>query len=266
MELLERVDLLADADELDRRAGHRAHGERRAAAGVAVHPGQHDAGDAERLVEGLGGVDRVLAGHRVDDEQRLGRVGRGADGSRTSSISAWLIESRPAVSRMTMSNPSRRPVSMARRAISTGVWPWHDRQARHAGPLGQLCELELRGRALRVEAGQQHPAAQPLMQAERELAGGGGLARALQPDHQHGDRRRGIEVERHRSRPAQLLDHHVVDDLHDLLAGADAVEHLGPERPLPDLADEVADHGQGHVGIEQREADLAQCLIRRRSR
>ena len=142
--------------------------------------------------------------------------------SRTSSISAWLIERRPAVSRMTMSKPSRRPVSIARRAISTGVWPGDDRQARHAGPLGELCQLELRRRALRVEAGQQHAAAQPLLQAQRDLAGGGGLARALQPDHQDGDRRRGVEVERHRSCPAQLLDHHVVDDLHDLLAGADA--------------------------------------------
>ena len=43
--------------------------------------------------------------------------------ARTSSISAWSIESRPAVSRMTTSKPSRRPASMARRAICTGVSP-----------------------------------------------------------------------------------------------------------------------------------------------
>ena len=52
MELLQRVDLLADADQLDRLAGDGAHRERRAAAAVAVDAGQHDAGDAEALVEG----------------------------------------------------------------------------------------------------------------------------------------------------------------------------------------------------------------------
>ena len=76
MERLERVELLADADQLDRPAGDRAHRQRRAAARIAVDPGQHDAGDAGALVEGLGDVDRVLAGHGVGDEQRLLRLGR----------------------------------------------------------------------------------------------------------------------------------------------------------------------------------------------
>ena len=44
MEILERVDPLADADQLDRLAGHRAHGQRGAAAAVAVDAGEHDAG------------------------------------------------------------------------------------------------------------------------------------------------------------------------------------------------------------------------------
>ena len=51
MEILERVHLLADAEKLDRLAGDRAHRQRRAAAPVAVHPGQHDAGEADPLVE-----------------------------------------------------------------------------------------------------------------------------------------------------------------------------------------------------------------------
>ena len=76
VEFLERVHLLAGADELDRLAGHGPHGERRAAAGIAVHAGQHDAGDAETSVEGAGGVDRVLAGEGVGDEQNLVRVRR----------------------------------------------------------------------------------------------------------------------------------------------------------------------------------------------
>ena len=48
IEILQRVELLADADQLDRLAGDGAHGQRRAAAPVAVDAGQHDAGDADR--------------------------------------------------------------------------------------------------------------------------------------------------------------------------------------------------------------------------
>ena len=87
MEFLQRIDLFAGADELDRLAGDGAHRERRAAAAVAVDAGQHDAGDADALVEGARGVDRVLAGERVGDEQHFVRVGRGLD-SAVSAISA----------------------------------------------------------------------------------------------------------------------------------------------------------------------------------
>ena len=40
-------------------------------AGVAVELGQHDAVEADAVEEGLRGVDRVLADHRVDDEEDL---------------------------------------------------------------------------------------------------------------------------------------------------------------------------------------------------
>ena len=51
MEGLEGIGLFADADELDGLAGDVADGEGRAAAGVAVHFGEDDAGEAEALVE-----------------------------------------------------------------------------------------------------------------------------------------------------------------------------------------------------------------------
>ncbi len=51
MEVLQRVHLLADADQLDRLAGDGAHRQRRAAAAVAVDARQHDAGEADALVE-----------------------------------------------------------------------------------------------------------------------------------------------------------------------------------------------------------------------
>jgi uncharacterized protein YbjT (DUF2867 family) len=74
-----------------------AHRQRRAAARVAVQLGQHDAGQRQRLLEGLGGVDRVLALHGVDDEQGLDRVQRGVQ-VLDLGISASSMARRPAVS------------------------------------------------------------------------------------------------------------------------------------------------------------------------
>ena len=79
MELLQRVHLLADADQLDRLAGDGAHRKRRAAAAVAVHAGQHEAGDADALVEVAREVDGVLAGQRIGDQQDFVRIGRPLD-------------------------------------------------------------------------------------------------------------------------------------------------------------------------------------------
>ena len=45
-------------------------------------------------------------------------------------------------------------------------------------------------------------------------------------------------------------------DLHDLLARAEALQHLLAERPLPDLGDEALDDLEIDVGLEQREPDL----------
>jgi hypothetical protein len=68
MERLERVGLLAHADEGDGPSRDVADGERGAAARIAVHLGEDDRVDADGLVELFGDRDGVLAGHRVDDE------------------------------------------------------------------------------------------------------------------------------------------------------------------------------------------------------
>ena len=73
IEGLDRVQFLARARELDRLAGDEAHGERRAAACIAVHPGEDDAGQRHFVGEALGDIDRVLTGQAVDHEQHFGR-------------------------------------------------------------------------------------------------------------------------------------------------------------------------------------------------
>ena len=57
---------------------------------------------------------------------------------------------------------------------------------------------------------------------------------------------------------AQHLDQLVVDDLDDLLAGLDAIEHVGSERALAHAGDEVLDDLEVDVRLEQGKANLAQ--------
>ena len=100
-ERLQRVEMLAGADELDRHAGDVLDREQRAAAGVAVELRHDDAVELQRLVERLGAVHRVLAGHAVDDEEHLVRLHAACRCATSWSISSSSIASRPAVSRMT---------------------------------------------------------------------------------------------------------------------------------------------------------------------
>ena len=73
MKGLERIGFFAHADEFQRLPGNGADRKRRAAAGIAIHLGKNDAGNAEALMELAGGLDRILAGHGVGDEQDFGR-------------------------------------------------------------------------------------------------------------------------------------------------------------------------------------------------
>jgi hypothetical protein len=49
--------------------------------------------------------------------------------------------------------------------------------------------------------------------------------------------------------------------VHHLLARLDRADHLFAGRRLPGAGDEVLDHRQGHVGVEQGQTDLAQGLV-----
>ena len=126
VEDVEVGELLAVGGEHDRLAGDRRDRQRGTTAGVAVELGEHDAVEADAVEEGLRGVDRVLADHRVDDEQDLVGLDRVADVA-ACCISSASMPSRPAVSTMTTSwsvrcglarSPSRATVDRVADAVA----------------------------------------------------------------------------------------------------------------------------------------------------
>jgi hypothetical protein len=52
-----------------------------------------------------------------------------------------------------------------------------------------------------------------------------------------------------------------VDDAHQRLAGLQRAQHLLAQRLFLDAGDEVAHHGQGHVGFQQGHAHFAQHVL-----
>src|SRR5258706_5809289 len=120
--------------------------------------------------------------------------------------------------------------------------------------LAERLQLIGGGRSVRVR-GDKERAAPLLDEVPGELGGRRRLARALQTDHRD-DRGITRQAERAVARAEQRHEL-VVDDLHDLLAGGQALQDLGPDRLLADAADEVLDDLEVDVGLEEAEPDLA---------
>ncbi len=76
MEILERVRLFADTDELDGLLGDAVDRQRGAAAGVTVELRQDDAGEVERLVKALRDLHGFLTRHAVGDKEDFVRTDR----------------------------------------------------------------------------------------------------------------------------------------------------------------------------------------------
>src|SRR5262245_14280806 len=93
-----------------------------------------------------------------------------------------------------------------------------------------------------------------------ELRGGRGLASAVEADQHDDDRRPSPEVERGGLLAEQALQL-AMHELDEVLLGAQAPQHLLAERVLLDRLDEVADDADVDVGLEEREADVAQRLL-----
>jgi hypothetical protein len=222
-------------------------------AGVAVELRQHDAVEGDAPGERLRHANRVLAGHRVEHEQHVGRP-RGV-AHRGELVHQRLVHVQPA------GRVEDDGVQLLRAGT---LEPLHDRldgvgallaEDGHLDLLAELLELVDRGRALQV-GGDEARLAAFLAQEQRELGRGGRLARALQAGEQDHRRRPAGEREpgvagAHQGR--QLL----LDDLHDLLAGRQALGHVLAERPFAHTRDEVLHDLEVDVGLQERQPDLA---------
>ena len=199
--------------------------------------------------------DRVLAGHGVDHQQRLG--GRDGAGDAHQLVHHRLVHVQAAggVEQDHVVPALPGGLQAGARHLQRGR---ADRPGVDLDPdvVAQLHELVDRGGAVHVGGHQQRLVA-ILAQPDRQLGGGGRLARALQPD-QHHHRRLGVELQLV-ALAAQHLDQLVVHDLDDLLAGLDAVEHVGADAPSrARSATKVLDDLVVDVGLQQGKPDLAQ--------
>ena len=232
MKRLEGVGLFAHADELDGLAGDVADGERRAAAGVAVHLGEDHAGESETSMKVLRGVDGVLAGHGVGDEEDLLRA--------EELFEALHLGHQIFVDVEAAGGVDDERVAAHDDGFAAGFFG-KALNKRGAGGLALLVafvearldllgddfELLARGGAVDVDR-DEHGTVTALLEPGGQLAGGGGFAGALQAGHENDRGRLGGEVEA-RGVFAEQGDELVADDLDDLLGGRERGEDFSAD-------------------------------------
>ena len=213
----------------------------------------------DRVAECLGDRHRLLADHRVHDQQRLGRLdGRGqvADLGHQR-----LVDRQPAggVEDDRVAAGCAAP-RRCRRARCRARWcRWRRGRPARRVACPASASWSDGGRTVRIGGDQQRPAALlgrlsarawPTTSSCPSPAGRRAATTAGEPDQAEGP------VARAEDR-GQLL----VDDLDDLLAGVEALEHLGADCARADARHEVLDDAEVDVRLEQRQPDLAHCGV-----
>jgi len=261
VEGLEGVGFFAGAEELDGGSGDVADGEGSAAAGVAVHLGEDGAGDGEEIVEGLGGVDGVLAGHGVGDEEDLAGVEKlfelrhlvhegGVDLVAAGGVDDEHVAAEVGGFAFGFFGEAEDGVGAG---FFFGDFAFVEMGGDGAGDDG---ELLAGGGTVDVHRYQHRPVAgffEPL----GEFAAGGRFAGALEAGHQDDGWRLGGFLEAG-GVFAEDVDEFVVDDFDDLLGGGEGGGDFFAESAGADVLDELVDDGEVDVGLEEGEADLAE--------
>jgi len=268
-ELLELVQRLAHADELDGLARDLLDGERGAAAGVPVQLGENEAGEIQPPIELGRRPHRVLADHRVGHQQDvLGRDPRlellqlahhlFVDGE----AAGGIVEHDVAV----LLPGVRQGVLRHVRRLDVLLVEDFDVQL-----LPELLQLLHRGGTVDVRRHHQRLLA-ALEQEVRELGDGGGLSGALQADHHHP--RRPLPLLRQRQRGVDRAHQRfqlVVADLDEVVARrdlqllaflvGDAGRHHLTEGLLLHPGEETLGDVELDVRLQQRDADVAQGVV-----
>ena len=212
------------------------------------------AGERQAGVERLGDAHRLLAGHGVDHQQRLGRGHDAADAHQLVHHRLVHVEAAGGVEDHDVDVLLARQLEAGARDLERRR---PDRAAVNLDPdlVAELHDLVDRCGAVDVGRHEERLLA-VLAQPNRQLGGGRRLARALQAD-EHEDRRLASEL--------QLValaaeDRHqlVVDHLDDLLARVQPAEHLQAQGSLAHARHELLDDLEVDVRLEQGKPNLAQ--------
>ena len=263
MEHLKTIDLFGDAGVLDRCSRNVTHRQRCAAARVAVEFGEDHPGERERIAEAARRIDGVLSLHGIDDEQGLDRIHRSMH---LADFPHHRLVDGEAARRIDDENV----VVVLSRPIERGQCDRHRlfaerrREDIHADLPGEQRKL-FDGRGA-VDVGRNHEHLLLLsLQEVRELRRRGGLARTLQSGHEQDGRRLHCEIERHGC-AAHQRGQLAVHDADERLSRRQGPDDFLADRLVLDLRDEVLDHRQRNVGLEQRKPNLAQRVLNIRVR
>ena len=258
MEQLDHVQLLAGTHKLDGLAGGRPDGQGRAAPGVTVQLGQHHAVDAQGIVEGGGGVHRVLAGHGVHHQQDLIGVDGGLNVLQL--VHELLVDMEAA--RRVQQDRVKSVVLGVGQGVPGDLHRVDLPLGKHGDPQLFSHHLELGdgGGAVYVAGRQQRPFAHAVFEIARQLGAVGGLAGALEAHH-HDHCGSGVGKGDLGVGAAHHLRQFFVDDLDDLLGGGQALQHIAAGDPLRHRGHKVLHHFIADVRLQQGHADLPHGLL-----
>ena len=184
MERLQCVGLFTRTEELDRPTGYVTHRQCGTAAGITIGFGEDYAGQRQRLAEGLGGGSRILAGHRVDHEQRFNRRDRGVQCLDLGHHRLIDLQAAGGSDNQYIDHFPARGLQRSLRDFDR-VLAGLRREEFHSDLFGQRTQLLDRGRTIDVAADHHHLFLLALGQQPRQFGNRGGLAGALQARHQH---------------------------------------------------------------------------------
>ena len=253
---LQAIYFFTGAGKFDGRARDLAHRQSRAAARIAVGFGQHKARQWQGLMKSTGGVDRILALHGIHHKQGLDRVQGLVD--LLDFQHQGFIDGQ-AAGRVNEQHIKVMSLGMLQRSHHDVHWflshftgePFRLGLGRHRFEL-----LNGRG-SIHVGRNREHLFFALQNQMARQLGRGGGFASALQARHQN-DRRwlgRQIDIGHALAHGGGQLAVHQADQG---LTRCERAHHLLAQGFVFDPGNELAHHGQRHIGLEQSHAHLAQ--------